>query len=189
MERADEILNRFKTAEKEAFELLYDVYYETLVLFANSIVGDADAAEDIVQESFVKLWLTRRYKTLESGLDKYMFQMVKHGAYNYLRDSNRKQNLHERAWSEYGRVADADKAEVELLEKIYYFINQLPAERREIFLQVFAEGKSYQEAADALGISKNTVKTQLARALQFLRNELKDKYNLSLLIFLMKKNR
>lgn len=71
MDKAETILNMFKVAEKEAFQLLYSSYYETLVLFANQIIDDSQAAEDIVQDCLVKFWISKRYRTLESGLDKY----------------------------------------------------------------------------------------------------------------------
>lgn len=50
----------FKVAEKEAFQLLYSSYYETLVLFANQIIDDSQAAEDIVQDCLVKFWISDR---------------------------------------------------------------------------------------------------------------------------------
>ena len=78
----------FKVAEKEAFQLLYSSYYETLVLFANQIIDDSQAAEDIVQDCLVKFWISKRYRTLESGLDKYIFQAVKFSSLNYVRGDN-----------------------------------------------------------------------------------------------------
>ena len=88
MDKAETILNMFKVAEKEAFQLLYSSYYETLVLFANQIIDDSQAAEDIVQDCLVKFWISKRYRTLESGLDKYIFQAVKFSSLNYVRGDN-----------------------------------------------------------------------------------------------------
>ena len=66
-------------------------------------------------------------------------------------------------------------------------IDLLPAERRQVLMMVFVDGMSYQEVAERLEISKNTVKTQLARALKFLRKEMKDNDIPFLFIFLVKK--
>ena len=76
MGKEDLILQMFKVAEKKAFQLLYDTYYETLVLFANQVTGDSQAAEDIVQDCLVKFWISKRYRTLESGLDNTCFKRL-----------------------------------------------------------------------------------------------------------------
>ncbi|RHR76081.1 RNA polymerase sigma-70 factor [Odoribacter sp. AF15-53] len=188
MDKAETILNMFKVAEKEAFQLLYSSYYETLVLFANQIIDDSQAAEDIVQDCLVKFWISKRYRTLESGLDKYIFQAVKFSSLNYVRGDRRKKNLHENVIREMMSEEDLPEEEnVEILEMVYKVIDLLPEERRHIFLMVFVDGMSYQEVADQLQISKNTVKTQLSRSLKFLRDTLKDRYNAFLLFFILKK--
>ena len=60
----------------------------------------------------------------------------------------------------------------EELEVLYAAIRQLPEERRKIFTLICLEGKKYQEVADMLQISINTVKTQMGRSFQFLRKML-----------------
>ncbi len=186
--KEDLILQMFKVAEKKAFQLLYDTYYETLVLFANQVTGDSQAAEDIVQDCLVKFWISKRYRTLESGLDKYMFQAVKFSSLNYVRGDKRKKILHDHVIREtmFGDEEVEDE-NVEILEVVYKVIDLLPEERRNVFLLVFVEGMSYQEVADQLQISKNTVKTQLSRSLKFLRETLKDRYNAFLLFFILEK--
>lgn len=188
MTKADTILELFKTDERKAFQLLYDTYFETLVLFANQVTGDAEAAEDIVQDCFVKFWMNKPFATLPSGLDKYVFQAVKFSSLNYMRGDQRKRNLHENVTRE--MMADEEapgETETDMLEMVYRMVDLLPEERRNVFLMVFVDGMSYQEVADKLQISKNTVKTQLSRSLKFLRDTLKERYNSFLLYFLLKK--
>lgn len=188
MNRADMILELFKEDEKKAFQLLYDTYYETLVLFAHQITNDALAAEDIVQKFLVQFWMSRRYRTLPSGLDKYVFQAVKFSSLNHLRENQRKKNLYKRVFGEEvyeeGQMNDQKSF---ILELVYRTIDLLPEDRRRIFIMVFVDNMSYQEVADQLHISKNTVKTQLSRSLKFLRDALNDKYIASLLFFILKK--
>lgn len=188
MTKADTILELFKTDERKAFQLLYDTYFETLVLFANQVTGDAEAAEDIVQDCFVKFWMNKPFVTLPSGLDKYVFQAVKFSSLNYMRGDQRKRNLHENVTRE--MMVDEElpgETETDMLEMVYRMVDLLPEERRNVFLMVFVDGMSYQEVADKLQISKNTVKTQLSRSLKFLRETLKERYNSFLLYFLLKK--
>lgn len=188
MTKADTILELFKTDERKAFQLLYDTYFETLVLFANQVTGDAEAAEDIVQDCFVKFWMNKPFATLPSGLDKYVFQAVKFSSLNYTRGDQRKRNLHENVTRE--MMVDEElpgETETDMLEMVYRMVDLLPEERRNVFLMVFVDGMSYQEVADKLQISKNTVKTQLSCSLKFLRETLKERYNSFLLYFLLKK--
>ena len=188
MDKAETILVMFKVAEKKAFQLLYDLYYENLVLFANQIIDDSQAAEDVVQDCLVKFWISKRYRTLDAGLDKYVFQAVKFSSLNYLRGDKRKRTIHEHVSREMlSKENLPDEKNAEILEVVYKVINQLPEERRHIFMMVFVDGKSYQEVMDQLQISKNTVKTQLSRSLKFLRNKLKNRYNEILLFFILKK--
>lgn len=185
--KADTILAMFKENEKEAFQLLYDTYYGTLVLFANQIINDTFAAEDIVQKFLVQFWMTKRYRTLPFGLDKYVFQAIKFSSLNYLREKQRHKNLHEKVLIETVDEEQTDDQRIAILELVYQAIELLPEERRRIFFMVFVDGLSYQEVADRLHISKNTVKTQLGRSLKFLRDTLKDKYFSLFLLFLLKK--
>ena len=188
MDVADTILSLYKRDERAAFQLLFDTYYETLTLFANRIVDDPETAEDVVQECFVDFWANRRFESLSDGLDRYVFQAVKHAALSEIRSRQRRKNRHEQESRE--RVAPQEVHEEEewdKMEVLYATVNQLPEERRRIFLMICVDGMKYQEVADALQISKNTVKTQMARAVKFLREALKDYFCPSILFFLLKK--
>ena len=188
MSKADAILKLFQTDEERAFNQLYEAYYEPLVLFAHQIIGESAAVEDVVQDCFVDFWTSKRYRTLEAGLDKYMFQAVKYSSLNYLRGKQKKKALYDRVVQEMDKEEEMKmEEEVDVMAEVYKTIDLLPEDRKRIFLMLFVEGRSYQEIADALQISKNTVKTQLSRALGFLRNLLKDKYIPFLLLIIDKK--
>lgn len=182
----DDILILMKEGKECAFRYLFEIYYETLVMFANYWLNDPEAAEDTVQECFVDFWVNKRFENLSSGLDKYIFASVKHLALNYLRGNRRREERHAVVvgnWKEDGgEVAELNEEEIEYL---YMTINRLPEERRRIFMMVCLEGRKYQEVADLLGISVNTVRTQMGRAFQFLRVALdKRRFSMFLLIVL-----
>ena len=61
------------------------------------------------------------------------------------------------------------EGELHEMEILYAAINQLPLERRRVFMMICAEGMKYQDVADALGFSINTVRTQMGRSMKFLR--------------------
>lgn len=86
-----------------------------------------------------------------------------------------------RFWEENAREEAEDEGEkiVRLREKM----KELPEKQREVLTLCFMQGKSYQEVADGLGVSVNTVKTHIKRGLKFLRDELQDDALLLLLAF------
>ena len=162
---------QFKDDERKGFRLLYDSFYDSLVLFATQFIGEAEEAADIVQECFVDFWVNRRFSLLQGSLERYLFSAVKHGCLNYLRNTRRREVSSENS---------------ELIEKLYLAIEMLPEERRRILHMVCMEGMKYQEVADYLGISINTVKTQMGRAFQFLRRALGADDALILVLFFKK---
>lgn len=185
--RDDEILNGLKEGRPAIFRQLFDIYYDELVLFANHLLNDPQAAEDVVQDCLVDFWVNKRFQILTGGLNKYLFQSVKHAALNYLRGSRRREQRHKQATRDGLFSNDRTEMEEEEIEILYAAIHQLPEERKKIFMMVCLEGKKYQEVADILNISINTVKTQMGRAFQYLRSKLKGReFSLFLLMLLEK---
>ena len=79
--------------------------------------------------------------------------------------------------------------ETDRLEFLFSIIDKLPEERRKIFLMVSVKNMKYQEVADVLGISVNTVKTQLVRSIRFLREQINNDLFFTLFFFLLEKKR
>lgn len=125
---AEKILHMFAETEEKAFQLLYDTYYKTLVLFANQVVNDKEAAKDIVQDYLAKFWITKPYKTLQSGLDKYIFQAVKFSALTYLKESRKKEDSY-RAFSNEVMIEEGGmpmEEQVDIVKVVYQMIDLLP---------------------------------------------------------------
>ena len=121
---------------------------------------------------------------VEGSLEQYIFSAVKNGCLNYLRNTRRREGKYEQIRDElYGEVSGENS---ELIEKLYLAIEMLPEERKRVLHMVCMEGMKYQEVADCLGISINTVKTQMGRAFQFLRQALGAGDALILVLFFKK---
>ena len=161
-----------KNPEEETFKTFFLKYHDVLVLYAASILKNVDAAEDVVLGCFVQAWESSLYKKLSDGLDKYMFHVVKNAALNELRDCKRRKTRHEKMMEGMPVAEIMHEDEQTEIDVLYFAINQLPPERRRIFMMVYAEGKKYKEVAEHLQISINTVRTQLSRSLKFLRGKL-----------------
>lgn len=183
MPESKDILNELlRTGSKKAYEAFFKKYYQDLFLWANSILKDSDAAEDIVQEFFVDFWEKKRFKSVTSNLQSYIFRSIRNSCLNYIK---REQKLsHDIEHLE--EKESAPKVNMEMLEnsqEIYSAINELPEKCREVFILCCVNGHTYNEAAEDLGVTINTVRTHMVRAFKFLREKLKSPYQFYLLFF------
>lgn len=188
MNQGDRILSALKKGECGAFKMFFSEYYDVLVLFASGILKDTCVAEDLVQDCFADMWEKRLFMQISGNLDGYMFHMVRNASLNKIREEQRRKVRYEKVVSEVtedGEIKDNDDAQ-EKTRMLYAAINELPLERRRIFMMVCAEGMTYQKTADQLGVSINTVRTQMCRSVKFLREKLKNRDFSSLLCFWVK---
>lgn len=183
------ILHLIKKDESNAFQLLFDQYYDNLLLYCYHILDDLDAAEDIVQDCFICLWNSKRLHSFTGDLDRFIFKMIKNRALLFLKEHKKRHEV-QISFSQDNSTNDYDTKEVNQkeIETLHETINRLPEKCRKVFLMACLNDKSYQEIADELGTSINTVKTQMKTALKFLRENLQEKAFLALLYFLTKKD-
>jgi RNA polymerase sigma-70 factor, ECF subfamily len=168
------------------FEKLFKTEYSKLCSYANLFLNDPDAAEDVVQEVFFKLWKNREELTIQTTVKSYLFRAVRNGCMNVIdhlsiRDAYKLVNEEEIKESETNAIDEAIVSELE--QKIRESIDLLPSERRKIFILSRFEGLKYREIADQLNISVKTVENQMYQALKFLRERLVDYLPLLLIIF------
>ncbi|HUX57330.1 MAG TPA: RNA polymerase sigma-70 factor [Bacteroidales bacterium] len=185
-----QLINGIQKGDITVFEELYKKYYIFLCLVAEHIVRNPSDAEEIVSDVFVKLWNIREKVDITTSLKAYLVKAVHNTSLNYLerhRISNKITNSLSN--SDYELLAwDSDYPLAQLYEKeimniIDQGINKLPDACREIFILSRNEGITYCKIAGKLGISVNTVKTQMKIALARLRENLKD-YLMILLFFM-----
>ena len=182
-----ERVRQAQAGDVDAFCALYTAYQQKLFHYAYYKLGNVQDAEDVVQDCFVNVWENRHFEKLADGLDRYMFHLVKNAALNDLRGTQRRELRHEKVMAEMASENEnRGEGELHEMEILYAAINQLPLERRRVFMMICAEGMKYQDVADSLGVSINTVRTQMGRSMKFLREKLKDQVFSSLLCFWLK---
>jgi len=158
--------------EKPDLKQLFDEYYSRLVHFSAQIVNETAAAEDIVQDAFVKYWdFQENISSNKTAIKSFLYTTVRNISLNYLR--------HQRVVDSYAELQTADDMEEpsvirsiihsEVVARIYEVIETLPESCQLISKMGYLDGMKNQEIADKLGISINTVKTQKQRALKLLR--------------------
>lgn len=183
-----ETIKQLREGSYEAFDILYNVYADSLYGFALLHTKSVVQAEDIVQETFLKLW-NMRYSLSEEGSFKSMLFTI---AKNHVIDVFRQQ-INRADFEDYiSFCEDENLSDTTSIDKIYYddFVEKLaiskqkltPAQRN-IFEWSREEGLSNAEIACKARLSEQTVKNHLSSALKVLRAELL-KYNFLFALFI-----
>ena len=167
-----------------AFEDLFRTHYARLHAFVWRRIGSRSGAEELVQELFLRVWREAREGIMTHVTREYLYR----GAHFLALDFLKRQRLEERwhvsmdgdatagpaavpAFDVAAAFADAawDTEARALADAATAAVARMPARRRQIYLLCRQDGLSYTEIAHVLGISVNTVKVQMGRAMRALR--------------------
>jgi len=164
-----------KTDERLFMETLFKQYYALLCRTAVRFTKDAEAAEDLVQEVFCKIWLNRETLDVCSSYKAYLVRSVTNQALNYLEKQKRLVLLEDSASLENSFSANTTLELLEgseLEERVHQALQTLPPQCRLIFEMSRFEELTYKEIALALDLSPKTVENQMGKALRILRQKL-----------------
>ncbi len=173
------------------FEYLFRQYYPVLCRIAFGYIRDAIVVEEIASDVFVRYWNNRSSGVIRSSAKDYLFKSVQNACIDYLRmyQKRRRQTSY---IDDHAIVctalADLGENPLDYLitdeteQRILKAVDELPERYRQTFTLTRLNGMSYDEVAEAMGITKNTVKSNLRDALALLREKLKD---LTVLLFLI----
>ena len=150
-------------------ESLFRYNYRPLCLYALHYIQDPDKVEDVVQECFAALWEKQQAGAAVSNPRAYLYMAVRNRCLDHLRKTGFKtEELNPR--DTYGLIDDDDAQERAQIEaRLWTAIDRLPEKCREVFLLSKRDGLKYEEIAQELGISENTVRNQISKALRILK--------------------
>lgn len=170
------------------YERIFKLNYSKLCAYATKYLDDVDAAEEVVQEIFVKFWEKREQLTIQKSVQAYFYNAVRNACFNQLRHFKVREEYKRHNEKEIVQTRHTVHDEYNALEletKIRDSIQALPERRRKIFLMSRFEGLKYKEIADQLKISIKTVENQMGSAIKYLRVELAEYLTLFLLLLLI----
>ncbi|WP_010133986.1 sigma-70 family RNA polymerase sigma factor [Ochrovirga pacifica] len=155
-------------------EKTFKNHYKEFCLLSFHYTQDMSEAEDVVQDVFVKVLEKSEDIT---QLKHYLMVAVKNASLKRITNKYACVELKEQSLTEGSLFSETDKEHAfKRKVQLYKQIDLLPTQCRKIFLMCVLEGYKYQEVADRLGISVNTVKTQMKKAYKILRIALKSLY-------------
>ena len=166
------ILQQLREGNESAFESVFRQYFKVLVVYAKKYVQDFDLAQDIAQEVFASFYERRESVSIHTSLKSFLYTSVR----NRCLDELKKNQIHDKHKDMIKHTSSAIEEDsdvvhkVELQEKIYKAIQKLPDQNQKIFKMSRLEGKSNQEIADELNLSKRTVETHISNALKTIKS-------------------
>lgn len=156
------------------FKELFSAEYSKLCRYALTYMQDEHAAEDVVQDTFIRIWETRRELITSPDIRYYLVTAVRNNCISALR----KQKSNKLRFPENAPEGEAEpfltsmqhhqEAE-ERSSRLSKALDTLPPKCREVFLMTKMQGLSYRQVAEGLGISIKTVENQMGKALKMLR--------------------
>lgn len=155
-----------------AFNILFSEYYPTLCYFAEKILKDRFAAEEVVQGVMLKVWEKQADFDAFPALKAFLYISTRNASLNYL-DKLQRQRRHELPLEDAPPVAEEHTLtaifRAEAMREIHHAIGQLPEKYRTIMELSFREELKSTEIAQRLNMPLNTVQKQKLRAINALR--------------------
>jgi RNA polymerase sigma-70 factor (family 1) len=168
------LLKDFKNGESQAIEDFYSLFKKPVLRFILSMVKDPLESESIFHEVFLKI--LRKRCELESGnrVRAYIFTITKNEVIDYFKALKRDQERLENYFTTriHESTSEMIEEEEKILGRLEGALHTLPLQRKKVLELSYYEDKSYQEIAEELGISKNTVKNHLIKARVDLRDRI-----------------
>lgn len=172
------LLAKIKEGDVKAFEKLFRSYHTPLCLYAASITGSMEVAEEIVQDLFYYFWKKRQVLPTFGSVKGYLYRAVRNESIQYREHLNVREQYKEIILNKNTEISLADPQGnmeyKELEELINGTLRKLPERRLKIFCMHRFQGMKYTEIASALSVSVKTVEAEMSKALQVLRKEIED---------------
>jgi RNA polymerase sigma-70 factor (family 1) len=164
-----------KTGHKPAYTAIYDRYKRLMFDHALTKVGDADAAQDILQDVFLNLWTNRAQISESENLKGYLYTAVRNKIFNLIAHS-KVRSIYATSIMQYKQSGEITTdhliRERQFSELIDREIASLPEKMREIFLLSRKDHLKNKQIAEKLNLSEHTVATQIKRAIKILKGRL-----------------
>lgn len=185
------LIEKINKGDEKAFEVLYNSYFVYLCSCANSYIFNSVEAQDIVNETFAKVWYKRG--ELSFPIHAYLVRAIQNGCLNYLRSLHSRERImdeyrealleyqEEFCASDFTPLQEMEMADLE--RQVQELIASLPEKCRTIFEQYLYSHLTPQEIADKHHISINTVRVHIKNAMDKIKEKMGTRIGI-LLLFL-----
>jgi RNA polymerase sigma-70 factor (family 1) len=184
-----ELLSLIANQDETAFRVIFDRYQKRIYTFLLKLLKSNELAEEIVQESFLKIWLLGEPLNRISNVEGYLVMIARNRAIDQIRINEQQVRLRigqEQRWTEGHNETEEQILLRDTRSLIDQTLKSLPRQQRLVYQLCHLEGLKYEEAAERLHISPLTVKSHMQQALRALRQHLGPYNNLVVILLLLK---
>ncbi|MEG3660222.1 RNA polymerase sigma-70 factor, partial [Arenibacter palladensis] len=171
-----ELIEALKSGDSKAYTFLVDTYHHKLCIYAYSLINDEKAAEDIVQNVFIRTWKKRNRLKSDFEIRCFLYKSI----YNEFIDEYRKQKLVVPLEKKYidaltDMVENEDEHALEAkIKLVKRAIHNLPPKCREIFMLSKHDGLTNLEIAEYKQVSIKSVEAHITKAFSILRQSIRE---------------
>jgi RNA polymerase sigma-70 factor (family 1) len=179
------LMHQMILGDADAFRQIYEAYQKQVYTFAYFLTKSQSDAEEVVQEIFVRLWEKRSLLTEDTKLLAYIKAMTQNHITNTFRKAARDKTYREQIFRNIAALQQASAGELmeAKISKIYQeALMNLSPQKRIIFTLSRHKEMTYEEIAEKLGLSKNTVRNHMTEALRSVRDYVEGHPDISCLV-------
>jgi len=169
-----QLLIQLKKGDHDSFRKLFEKYSNPLFRFANSYLKSNEAAEDVVQFVFTKVWDNRNKLKTDTSFQSYLFTIALNSIRQNFNKLSKQNELKHNILIGFAATQtdfDENNEYQALLDKLDELIARMPEKRKEVFIKKKIEEKSSKEIAEECTISLKTVEYHIHEAMKFLKKE------------------
>lgn len=169
---SDKILvKKIKKGDSRSFEELFEKYYDRFFSLASALLHDENAAEDVLQNVFLSLWIGRERLDENRSISNYILVCVRNEIFDYLRLKYNQTTVRGETPESEDKSADIEAgiSWSETSERVDRILKDMPPQRRRVFMMSRYKKMPAKEIAEELGLSVRTVERHIYLALKDLR--------------------
>ena len=172
MQNDKEVIQALKAGEDAAFRIVFDTNFRRLFAFSYRMLKSKEQAEEVVHDALLNVWVNRSRLNEDLPITPYLYTITRRLTLNALRQVATSQRMIDQLWRDMETVSNSTEEAI-LLTDLQKFtdtaLDILPRQQQLVFKMSRYEGMNYDEIAEKLNISRNTVKNHLIAALKTLR--------------------
>lgn len=171
------LLAHITNGDEKAFNILFEKYRNRFYSHLVKITKSKEIAEEATLDAFFKIWNARQVLNQIDNFESFLFRVVHNKGLDYLRKAKRSRLVQQEIWSDLENLASQSSADERLLAAdtenvIKKAISHLTPQKKEAFRLSREEFLTYDEIAERMQISPNTVRNHISSALQFIKGHL-----------------
>lgn len=183
-----ELILMVSSGDASAFRKIFDKYRNKIYSISWKIMGEKTAAEDVVQEVFIKLWMHREKLVAVENFDAYLNATVRNHIFNGMRKIANEQTHLKYLSAQIPKNSRETFESVcchELEELVQKAVGQLTPQQKKVYDLSRVGGLTHEEIAKKMGISRSTVKGHIVASLSHIKAVISSNYEVIIIMLLL----